>query len=1113
MAARSSAGARAQHKQQRQEAETELTDEVLAQVAENLLETCRQDLGADQAFKKLRVAKHAHNLVDDVLKKTGAQAAWGALQSAAKCVPFCGVALKLIQSAVNLAEQAFKNKEEVDALAKKVESLKPLLGLQKKNISTFVGALETALKIEKKKISKDDDAVLCLNHTIDALTDLLEVLVKIDVLIDFVSVSREDKLKERALRFFGANTVANAIEKARRELLGATAFLAIQMANLSAVEDALASQGVNVNQARKDAFNMHPKPVQRQSSAPAVLDVLRSTIDPAEDHRHHLAFFCDGTRQWAIDLVNEWLALPPSHEQHRAYWINGGGGLGKSVLAAKLLDMWQKSDEYTTAAFFCRHNDARHNGVAGALEALALQLADQIPAFKKALERDLEECDDVRRLLGAPERDIKEKFDILLATPLDKVTTPIILVIDALDELRPGTNRTLFLNMVGKLFSSLKSNVRIVVTSRLEDEIVEPMTRLKALGLVKYTANASEAVSEQEADALRASEHQRKDVCCYLDAKLAPLLSIETCLNGSEQEELLQLVLNNSQSVFVAARLAVERIKEAIHQSSPACSLTKDNFATLATVSFDDTYKATLERIKSRINSAEGVDEEQQSALLAALKRLLAVLCCAAAPLTPEQLLVFGSEYPGQLKGSLAQLLLNALSLMFAQSAGTGRVEPIHKTVTDFLCDPAKAGEFAVDQAQGYALLALASARVLEDQLEDGWQEADPDLEHALLYGHVYLGQAAAAVAEPSEPVITYAAWTLLKNSIDTWSSLLIEERKEIKTWSEGGTVKMCTSNHSATQLFGLWTLGQVKLFQARRYQLRPELAEACSYLAKLADGAEAVKVSKLFKDFYSQFAVEWTPQTGAEADKIGFQRITAHVSVDSMLYASGWTRLCATLLDTARCVARFPEQAGASSEVMRVLHDDFVTSVGFLPDGRYVGHDARVTSVGYSPDGRFVVSGSWDKTLRVWDALTGACLHTLYGHDDIVMSVGYSPDGRYVGHDDFVMSVGYSPDGRYVVSGLWDKTLRVWDASTGVCLHTLYGHDDIVMSVGYSPDGRYVVSGSCDKTLRVWDVSTGACLHTLHGHVGPVMSVGYSPDGRYVVSGSEDTTVRVWEV
>ena len=105
------------------------------------------------------------------------------------------------------------------------------------------------------------------------------------------------------------------------------------------------------------------------------------------------------------------------------------------------------------------------------------------------------------------------------------------------------------------------------------------------------------------------------------------------------------------------------------------------------------------------------------------------------------------------------------------------------------------------------------------------------------------------------------------------------------------------------------------------------------------------------------------------------------------------------------------------------------------------------------------------------------------------------------------------TPDGLRAVSGSGDKTLKVWDLVTGQVLATLEGHTEDVETLAVTPDGLRAVSGSEDKTLKVWDLVTGQVLATLEGHTDSVNTVAVTPDGLRAVSGSEDKTLKVWDL
>ncbi|MGW7414268.1 WD40 domain-containing protein [Streptomyces sp. NPDC054863] len=161
-------------------------------------------------------------------------------------------------------------------------------------------------------------------------------------------------------------------------------------------------------------------------------------------------------------------------------------------------------------------------------------------------------------------------------------------------------------------------------------------------------------------------------------------------------------------------------------------------------------------------------------------------------------------------------------------------------------------------------------------------------------------------------------------------------------------------------------------------------------------------------------------------------------------------------------------------------------------------GHVGRVYAVKFRPD--TIATGGADGTVRLWDPVSGRCLHRLEVH----------PDG--------VWPVSLDTAGSRLATGDREGLVTVWDTATGQPLHRLPGHTAPVYTTVFSPDGRLLVTGDAGARVRVWDLATGRCVQEAPGHQGAVYRARFSPDGSIFATadmGAEDAgahgTVRIW--
>jgi RNA polymerase sigma factor (sigma-70 family) len=264
---------------------------------------------------------------------------------------------------------------------------------------------------------------------------------------------------------------------------------------------------------------------------------------------------------------------------------------------------------------------------------------------------------------------------------------------------------------------------------------------------------------------------------------------------------------------------------------------------------------------------------------------------------------------------------------------------------------------------------------------------------------------------------------------------------------------------------------------------------------------------------------------------------LVTRLSVVAVLMTVGLAAAGFALAMRQQTPAAAPAESPAAASIPRAAD----TLGDPLPDGVLLRlgslrfrHRGTLRSLAFSPDGKLLVSGGWDRVLRLWDPATGCEVRQIDGPKDGVEAIAFSPDGKVLagagdscaylwdaetgreirrlqGHKGRVTALAFSPGGKLLATAD-EGTIRLWEMPGGPAPRVFTIGAGSIYAVAFSPDGRALAAAGADRTVGVWAVEGGKVLHYLRGHNVEITGIAFSPDSQTLISVGCDA-IRFWDV
>ncbi|KAL5504548.1 hypothetical protein ACEPAH_7209 [Sanghuangporus vaninii] len=799
----------------------------------------------------------------------------------------------------------------------------------------------------------------------------------------------------------------------------------------------------------------------------------------------------EGTRKDYVDQIMSRLFTDTDADQN-VVWLTGIAGAGKSTIAVTVSDACDNRHCPAAYLFFERGKDE----YISTIRALAYKIATLHPSIRPHVVNAVKVNSNI---IGSP---LRTQFEKLLMEPMQASANgnehPVVIILDALDECGTSEQREDFVRLLTTDFRKLSPKVRVLVTSRPENDIMRHLS-------------LKDHIHHMELE--HTSQDSRRDVDLYIREMMMSTV-VKGPPKGWEWDGVCKVLSDAADGLFIWASTAVKMVGESNNPRKKLRALLDDIKSVDGGI--DSLYSTLLEQSGIPWHELEARDE---------FAKILGVILFAKEALSGEDIEAFLG-----LEEDTVDTILGRLRSVLSYEAG----KPIrlhHASFADYLTSE-RSGDKAwnIDESTQKAYITERCFDVMGEtlrfnmcgiessflrnneipDLQDRIKKAIPrHLDYACRFWSVHFCEI------PNPKDLLEKLKTFAKHHLLYWFEVLSLTGHFIRVAAgalNDANLKIATVDSDLSSF--LWAA--YRLASVFAYPISQSAAHVYLSAISLWKGESRVA------DHYSKsHPIVQVHRYGRKAPAQCIKVLEGH---------SHWVYSVAFSPDGKRIAS------GSRDRTILVWDADS----GEIVSGPYKGHTDWVNSVAFSPDGKRVASGSDDRTICVWDVDGGVlALGPLEGHTGKVLSVAFSPDGKCIasgssdetirvwdadsgkavsdpfeGHTDWVNAVVFSPDGKCIVSGSGDKSIRVWDAESGkVVAGPFEGHCDGVRSVDFSQDGAHIVSGSLDKMICVWDIFNKRLPgRPIEGHTGYVRSVMFSPDGKRIASGSEDRAICVWD-